>query len=201
MQHNRQLNEFIVVFKPEITESLEELGQHLAQTHQGQYLGKYESLHAVYLNIPENKVQKLSEQPEILYVEANIIAEPASLDWGLDRLTQRTLPLDGKGSHGMGGAGQAIYMVDTGINYSHELFGGKASYFWDYDVANNGIDCHGHGTHTAGVVAQTVPYADIKVVRVFNCSGLASTSNILAGLDSIYYTGTPNSAVYKVLTE
>ena len=49
------------------------------------------------------------------------------------------------------GAGVDVYILDTGINYDHMVFGGRAR-FGGYDAfGGNGSDCQGHGTHCAGL--------------------------------------------------
>ena len=46
-----------------------------------------------------------------------------------------------------------IYVLDTGINYDHIVFNGRAS-FGGYDAfSGTGEDCQGHGTHCAGLAA------------------------------------------------
>ncbi len=196
MNYKRQLNEFIVVIKQNNTNSLEHTGRDLAKRFKGKYLGKFDVLNAVYLNIPEKNAKKLSESPAVVFVEANLIAEKASVDWGLDRINQRSLPLDGYVGHGAGGAGQTVYVVDSGIRYTHEIFKGDASSFWDYDVSNQGYDCNGHGTLAAGLIKSTVPYAQIKSVKVLNCSGSGTITTIVNGLNYIRSYGIPNSVVY-----
>ena len=52
------------------------------------------------------------------------------------------------------GAGVDIYVLDSGINYNHTVFGGRAR-FGGYDAfpeeGRRGRDCQGHGTHCAGL--------------------------------------------------
>ena len=49
------------------------------------------------------------------------------------------------------GTGVDVYILDTGINYNHKVFNGRAS-FGGYDAFNgDGSDCQGHGTHCAGL--------------------------------------------------
>ena len=49
------------------------------------------------------------------------------------------------------GAGVDVYILDSGINYNHIVFGGRAQ-FGGYDhFGGTGSDCHGHGTHCAGL--------------------------------------------------
>ena len=113
-----------------------------------------------------------------------------TLSWGLDRIDQRNLPLDTRYTRTQSGAGVTVYVVDTGVRSTHsELVGRVATGFSTISDGNGSQDCHGHGTHVAGTVAGTnygvAPAALIVPVRVLNCSGSASTSDIIAGIDWI----------------
>nr|XP_054763709.1 extracellular serine proteinase-like [Lytechinus pictus] len=44
--------------------------------------------------------------------------------WGLDRIGQRTMPLDEKINFSGNGSGANVFIVDTGIQYNHEDFDG-----------------------------------------------------------------------------
>jgi subtilisin family serine protease len=46
--------------------------------------------------------------------------------WGLDRIDQRALPLSGTYTYDATGAGVTACIVDSGIRYSHQDFGGRA---------------------------------------------------------------------------
>jgi subtilisin family serine protease len=114
----------------------------------------------------------------------------------LDRVDQRGLPLDNAYSYDSTASGVHAYVIDTGIRISHNEFGGRASYGWNF-FDNNPIaeDCYtdvngnprGHGTHVAGILGSNT-YGVAKGVRlvaakVFGCSGLAATSTIVAGIN------------------
>lgn len=47
--------------------------------------------------------------------------------WGLDRIDQRDLPLDKRFSTAGNGAGVKAYVMDTGIDFTYNEFGGRAS--------------------------------------------------------------------------
>lgn len=116
---------------------------------------------------------------------------PAST-WGLDRIDQRNLPLDGDFTTGGDGAGVTAYILDSGIDYQHTEFGGaggtRASFGFDaVGDGRRGADCFGHGTHVAGTVGGSTygvaPEASLVSVRVLNCNGQGSSSGLIAGLD------------------
>ncbi|MFI1651643.1 S8 family peptidase [Streptomyces avidinii] len=108
--------------------------------------------------------------------------------WGLDRIDQRFLPLDNNFSAHGSGQGVTAYIVDSGIDYRHPEFGGRARFGFDaIGDGRNGGDCNGHGTHVAGTVGGTTFGVARKVnlvsVRVLGCDGRGPWSGIIAGFD------------------
>jgi subtilisin family serine protease len=134
----------------------------------------------------------LAKDPEVAYVVEDAIVRTTLTEtnppWGLDRIGQRDLPGNGVYSSTPTGQGVNVYIVDTGILPNHVEFGGRATAdFDDVDDGRNGIDCHGHGTHVAGIVGgQTsgvAKMARIHAVRVLGCNGTGFISDIMAALE------------------
>ena len=83
-----------------------------------------------------------------------------------------------------------VYVLDTGIHYTHEEFEGRAHY--GYDVIGDGLegrDCRGHGTHCAGTIGGKTYGVAKKVtlwsVRVLNCRGSGVRSGTIEGSGKI----------------
>ena len=110
--------------------------------------------------------------------------------WGLDRVDQRNLPLDGTYTYDTTAANVYTYIVDTGVRTSHSDFGGRVvSGFTAINDGRGTNDCNGHGTHVAGTVAGAnwgvAKAARIVPVRVLNCQGSGTNSGVIAGMDWI----------------
>jgi hypothetical protein len=76
----------------------------------------------------------------------------ATNTWGLDRVDQKNLPLDGTFQSTYTGAGVDVYIIDTGVLASHQEFGNRVTQLQDFTADQDGIDYNGHGTHVAGNV-------------------------------------------------
>jgi subtilisin family serine protease len=106
--------------------------------------------------------------------------------WGLDRIDQRALPLSRSYTYNSTGAGVSVYVIDTGLQSNHPDFGGRARNVYD-TFGGNGEDCQGHGTHVGGTIGGATygvaKSAQLRGVKVLNCSGSGSTSGIIAAVD------------------
>jgi subtilisin family serine protease len=108
---------------------------------------------------------------------ARAVTTQSNATWGIDRIDQRALPLSGTYTYNNTGAGVTAYIIDTGIDYGHSEFGGRASFGYDA-FGGNGTDCNGHGTHVAGTTGGTTygvaKGVTLKAVRVLDCGGSGS---------------------------
>ncbi len=123
-----------------------------------------------------------------IHVETNgvVRADRATPSWGIDRIDQRNLPLNGSYLPPTEGAGVHAYIIDSGVDIAHPEFGGRASNGFDA-IDGSFTLCHDHGTHVAGTVGgATVGVANqvsLVNVRVLGCGGSGTTEQVVAGVD------------------
>ncbi len=142
--------------------------------------------------VEKAKLASLRSDPRVAYVEQDQImkatATQSSPTWGLDRIDERSLPLDRSYRYNATGAGVTAYIIDTGIRASHREFGGRV--VGGVTAINDGRgsdDCNGHGTHVAGTVGGSrygvAKGVSLYAVRVLGCDGGGSNSGVIAGVD------------------
>jgi subtilisin family serine protease len=159
--------------------------------------------------LPPQAVEALRRNPRIRLIEPDLEvtmssagAQSSPPSWGLDRIDQRTRPLDQQYTWANNGGGVHAYIFDTGIRSTHEDFAGRMGTGWSaFSDAVGTEDCQGHGTHVAGTVGGTrfgvAKGVTLHSVRVLGCTGSGSTSGIIAGLDWVVRSA-PRPAVVNM---
>lgn len=202
--------QYIVVLKKQSASLASEIGPTLRVSSVAQDMGRtygakvthtYENaLRGFVVSADDATLARLLADPRVDYIEEDgIVAmnpayqQPAS--WGLDRVDQRSLPLDTWYTFFFIASGVHAYVVDTGIRPTHTQFNwwtgappSRVSNGFTSIADGNGInDCHGHGTHVAGTMAGgfhgIARAATVHPVRVLDCSGFGTWSGVIAGLD------------------
>ncbi|CAH1782447.1 unnamed protein product [Owenia fusiformis] len=104
--------------------------------------------------------------------------------WGLDRLDGNlNNQLLAKGL----GTDVDVYIVDSGVRYTHEEFCGRVETGKNFvNIGSSADDDNGHGTHVAGTAAGqktgVARNANIIPVKVMNAQGSGTSAGIVSGL-------------------
>ncbi|KAA9162345.1 S8 family peptidase [Amycolatopsis acidicola] len=151
------------------------------------------ALHGYSATMSEAQAKRAAADPAVAYVEQDHVFSIAATQtnppsWGLDRVDQRSLPLDSSYTYSTTASNVHAYIIDTGINLTHTDFGGRAKSGYDFvDNDSNATDCNGHGTHVAGTVGGSTyglaKGVQLTAVRVLDCSGSGSYAGVIAGID------------------
>lgn len=136
--------------------------------------------------LTDRQRRRLQRNPLIASIEKDRViqvnATQSSPVWGLDRVDEVSIPLDGVYDYAnSAGQGVHVYVIDTGINPDHQEFTGRVAGGRNF-VANDPLglsallplpidvlgllglgevdpdewqDCNGHGTHVSGTAAGT----------------------------------------------
>ncbi|HXF64414.1 MAG TPA: S8 family serine peptidase, partial [Caldilineaceae bacterium] len=193
-------NQYIVVFNEVAVESAQAAGvstadaaQALVAQHGGELLYTYDAaIHGFAAALPAEALAAIQADPRVAFVEQDQVISIAVTQtnpvWGLDRIDQAALPLNQSYVYNTDGAGVHVYVVDTGVRATHTEFEGRIGAGFTAVLDGQGTnDCNGHGTHVAGTVGGKLVGVAKKVilhpVRVLNCQGSGTVSQVVAGVD------------------
>ena len=185
-------NSYIVVYKDNVQDVDGESDDIAAKTG-GKVKHKYRfALKGMAIEMSAAQAAALAADPRVASVEQDqtmtASAEQSGATWGIDRIDQRTRPLSGSYVYNADGTGVTVYIIDTGINFTHTEYAGRA--FTGVDEITTGgtaADCNGHGSHVSGTVGGATygvaKNVKLVAVRVLDCNGSGSNSGVIAGID------------------
>lgn len=159
-------------------------------------------IHGATMKLSKEALADLQKHPDVESIEKNIEihalqsmelqTQTQDLPWGLDRIDQ---PRGTDGSYTYqesGGENVHAYVIDTGIRSTHEDFwarlgNGYNARQWDVRSPRAWDDCNGHGTHVASTLGGTkygvAKGVTLHAVRVLNCQGGGTLSDVIEGMD------------------
>lgn len=188
---------YIVVFKDGVNAS----PQALLTKYKGRLKRTYSAAISGFSvqDMSEKQARRLAADPRIAYVQRNLRMSAQDTQrwpaWGLDRIDQRNLPLDGGYTYPNRAADNVrAYVIDSGIRTTHTEFEGRASNGYDF-IGDDPIadDCNGHGTHVASTIAGrtfgVAKRAQVVGVKVLGCNGFADADSVLSGIDWVTANG------------
>src|ERR1044072_646656 len=189
-------NQYIVVLKDDVAdvdaEALRRARDFGGYRNEGHPYHK--AIKGFSVRMPEQQAARLANDPRVEYVEEDGVVSLGTTQtgatWGLDRIDQQNLPLDGNYNYNATGSGVKAYIIDTGIRATHTQIAGRV--ISGFTAINDGLgtnDGNGHGTHVSGTVGGTTygvaKNVTLVAVRVLDSSGSGTNSGVIGGVNFV----------------
>jgi len=160
---------------------------------------RYALINAISASLTKDEIEKLEKNDEvekIYYPKSFSIA----LQDSVPQINADDVWIKQLNSVNITGAGQAVCVLDTGINASHSAFSGRIIAQHCYESLapycpngqpedTNASDDHGHGTHVAGIAAASgaingiAKVANIIAIKIMNKTGSGTSPDLISALE------------------
>ncbi|KAK6496053.1 Basic amino-acid permease [Arthrobotrys musiformis] len=121
----------------------------------------------------EETLQEIEDNDDVAYIEpeqeayAEEIITQTEATWGISEMSNIASNTSTYYYDSSAGEGMYAYIIDSGINFSHEEFEGRAELGYNALPDLNNTDTSGHGTHVSGTVAGKT-YGVAKKAKLVN---------------------------------
>ncbi len=159
---------------------------------------EYAFLPVIHMTVNSQSLVHMLQMNEINSISENLILFP--------HLTESLELINAPAVHGDGstGSGTAVAVLDTGVNYTHSVFGNctepmipatcKVAYVQDFAPDDGALDFDGHGTNVSGIVVGVAPNTKIIGLDVFEGDG-AWYSDIISAMNWVL----SNATAYNIV--
>ncbi|HEX5567996.1 MAG TPA: S8 family serine peptidase, partial [Streptomyces sp.] len=131
-------NSYIVTLDKDVADSGSSKGKSLVRKYGATIKRTYhEALNGYAVQLTEGEAKRLAADPAVETVAQDQTVSIAGTQtnppsWGLDRIDQRSLPLDNSYTYpDSAGRGVTAYIIDTGVRITHSDFEGRARHGYD----------------------------------------------------------------------
>ncbi|HEX6754605.1 MAG TPA: S8 family serine peptidase, partial [Mycobacteriales bacterium] len=184
---------YVVVLRPSaelrLPSQVQTAARELAGRHRGRLGHVYSAaLRGFSIGLSDAGARALAKDPRVAYVEPDTLVHATSTQadpsWSLDRIDQPNPALSDTYSYDTDASNVSIYVLDTGVRFTHTEFGGRVQ---NGPPTADNDDCGGHGTAVAGAAAAATwgvaKKASIYSVRVLDCAGAGPATDAIAAMD------------------
>jgi subtilisin family serine protease len=154
--------------------------------------------------VPADKVEALSKDPQVDFVEQDRVISLPSVSLDLDALSKtdaQTIPwgitrVNGGATYTGNGV---AWIIDTGVDFTHPDLTVDQSHSKNFvNTRKTANDDNGHGSHVAGIISAknntigvigVAAGATVVAVKVLNSAGSGTTSGVIAGVNYVAANG------------